>query len=90
MNRRGAGVVFCLIAALLYSTNYLSAAIYSSDLSPRPGFVDAMLEYTGNNLVILSTIFLAVGITYLISADWQDILNFCRANFGYEKNPKTK
>lgn len=30
MNRRGAGVVFCLIAAVLFSARYIAAAIFMS------------------------------------------------------------
>ena len=70
MNRRGAGVVFCLIAALLFSARYISAAIFGSGvLSWDSQLFHAMLEYTGNGLIIASAASLLIGIAYLIWAE---------------------
>lgn len=69
MNKRGAGVSFCFIAAFLFSTRYISAAIFGSCVSSwDSGLFNAMLDYTGNTLIILSVISLGVGIIYLIMA----------------------
>jgi hypothetical protein len=70
MNRRGTGVLFCGIAALLFAARYISAAIFGSGVS----FWDArlfnhMLDYMGNGLIIGSVISLLVGVAYLIWAE---------------------
>ena len=72
MGRRGTGVVFCLIAALLYSTRYVSAAIFGSGVvSWDKELFDGMLQYVGNSLTVLSVISLVVGIVYLVWAELQ-------------------
>lgn len=55
MNRRGAGVSFCFISALLFSIRYIRtqhASIFSTDI-----------------LTVTSLISLVVGIIYLIAAE---------------------
>ena len=70
MNRRGAGVSFCLIAALLFSARYLSAAIFGSGVASWNLEVSrAMLSHTGNGLTIASIISLLTGIFYLAWAE---------------------
>ncbi|OPL08728.1 MAG: DNA helicase [delta proteobacterium ML8_F1] len=70
MNNRGAGVSFCFIAAFLLAVRYVSAAIFASGVSSWSGeLFSAMLEYTGNLLVILSAVALVVGIFYLARAE---------------------
>lgn len=41
MNRRGAGVVFCLIAAVLFSARYIAAAIFMSGAQSWDGMLFA-------------------------------------------------
>jgi Na+-transporting methylmalonyl-CoA/oxaloacetate decarboxylase gamma subunit len=74
MNRRGTGTVFCLIAALLYSVRYLSAAIYGSGQSSSwsTELFNGLLEYVGYSLVVFSLISLVVGIVYLVSAEREE------------------
>ena len=70
MNRRGTGVIFCLIAAALFSTRYISAAIFGSGvLSWGSDLFDSMLQYVGSALTVLSVIALIVGIIYLVAAE---------------------
>ena len=70
MNRRGAGVIFCLIAALLFSVRYVSAAIFGSGVSSwDSALFHAMLTYIGNGLIIASVTSLLIGIAYLIWAE---------------------
>lgn len=71
MNRRVTGAIFCLIAGLLFSARYITAAIFMSNISSwdRELF-KAGLEYQGEALLVLSIISLIVGITYLI---WSEI-----------------
>ena len=70
MNRRGTGVIFCLIAAVLFSTRYISAAIFGSGvLSWGSDLFDSMLQYVGSALTVLSVIALIVGIIYLVAAE---------------------
>ena len=73
MNRRGTGVVFCLIAALLFSARFISAAIWGSGVTTWSGEIfDAMYNNIGNRLTIASAISLIVGIVYLV---WAEIKN---------------
>jgi hypothetical protein len=70
MSRRATGVVFCFIAALLFSTRYLAAAIFGSGVSSWDAqLFRAMLEYVGQAPSILAAIALAVGIIYLAWAE---------------------
>ena len=70
MNKRGAGVSFCGIAAFLFAARYIAAAIFGSGVSSwNTALFDAMLSYTGNTLVVLSLISLAVGVVYLVLAE---------------------
>lgn len=70
MNKRGAGVIFCLIASLLFATRYITAAIFGSGLSSwNSNNFNAMLKYIGSPLLILSVISIVIGFTYLIWAE---------------------
>lgn len=73
MNKRGAGVMFCLIGAILISARYITAAVYLSASTSWDGelFHNA-LGYTGNTLLVLSVISFAVGIVYLIVAEIEE------------------
>jgi hypothetical protein len=53
MNRRGAGVGSVFIAAVLFSTRYIAAAMYGANTTLWGAhFFDSMLEYVGNELLI--------------------------------------
>jgi len=70
MGRRAAGVGFCFIAAFLYSVRYISAAIFGSGVASwNTELFNAMLQYVGNSLTVLSAISLAVGVVYLALAE---------------------
>ncbi len=70
MNRRGAGVSFCIIATFLFSVRYITAAIYGSGISTLSSeLFNNMLIYVGNTPVILSIISLAVNLIYLVKAE---------------------
>lgn len=71
MNRRGAGVGFCLIAALLFLSRYITAAIYISNMlgSWGPDIFVKGLAYVGGSLTTLSVISLIAGIIYLLFAE---------------------
>jgi hypothetical protein len=75
MNRRGTGVIFILISALLFSARYITAAIFSTGISTwSMELYQSMLGYTGNMLLIFSIISLVVGIIYLIFGEFQNRL----------------
>lgn len=70
MNRRGTGAMFCLISAILYSTRYISAAIFGSNVSSwDEELFSNMLSYVGGTLTTLSVISLVIGVVYLILAE---------------------
>ena len=70
MNRRGTGAIFCLIAALLFSVRYVSAAIFGSGVvSWDAELFRFMLSYIGSGPIIASVISLIIGIFYLIWAE---------------------
>lgn len=87
MGRRFTGVMFCLIATLLISAKYISAAIFGSNVSSwDSGLFNAMLKYVGGTLSVFSLIALIIGIAYLVMAEikkeWYFInnLNLSRIN----------
>ncbi|MBZ9623786.1 hypothetical protein LGL55_16305 [Clostridium tagluense] len=71
MSRRGAGVSFCFIAAFLFATRYICAAIFGSNVSSwSSGLYSSMLGYIGNGLNTFAVISLIVGIIYLIASEF--------------------
>lgn len=71
MSKRVTGAIFCLIAGILFSARYITAAIFMSNTSSwDSGLFKAGLEYQGNALLVFSIISLIVGIIYLI---WSEI-----------------
>lgn len=71
MNRRGTGIIFIVISAMLISTKYISAAIFGSGVSSwNTKLFQMMLRYVGNKLDILSVVALILGVGYLI---WGEI-----------------
>lgn len=70
MNKRGAGVAFCAIAAFLFSVRYIAAAIYLSGVTSWDmEFFNTIVGYVGSVLLLLSVISLIAGICYLILAE---------------------
>jgi hypothetical protein len=70
VNRRAAGVGFCFIAAFLFATKYVAAAIFGTSVASwNSDLFREMLKYVGNSLTILSIIALIVGIVYLVLAE---------------------
>lgn len=73
MNKRGTGTIFCLIAAILFSTLYIAAAIYMSGVSSwDANLFSSGLEYVGSPLFYLSIISLMIGVGYLIWGELED------------------
>ncbi|MBU9674305.1 hypothetical protein KQ939_15065 [Planococcus sp. CP5-4] len=78
MNRRGTGTIFILIAAMLYSAKYISAAIFgSATTSWDEELFDIFLSYTGTSLHALSIIALISGIVYI---GWAEIGEIKKGN----------
>ncbi len=70
MDRRFTGIGFCGIAAFLYASKYIAAAIYgSSQTTWNSELFQGLLHYVGNSLNVLSIIALIVGIIYLVLAE---------------------
>lgn len=70
MNKRAAGVVFVCVAAFLYASRYIAAAIYmSGTVSWDAELFSNGLEYVGSPLLILSIISLIIGCIYLFFAE---------------------
>lgn len=71
MNRRGAGMMFISISALLFSVKYISAAIYGSgSISWDEDLFQALLSYSGSSLHFLSMVSLVIGFLYI---GWAEI-----------------
>ncbi len=67
MGRRATGLGFCGIAAFLFASRYISAAIYGSNqTSWNTDLFNGLLVYVGNSLLVLSILSLMVGIIYLV------------------------
>jgi len=70
MSRRTTGNALLVIAALLYSMRYLSAAIFGSGVASwNKQIFNSMLSSVGSELVTLSTIALIAGILFLVWAE---------------------
>ena len=73
MNKRGAGVTFIAIAAFLFATKYMSAAIFGSGvLNWDETLFSAMLSYVGEPLTICSIIALIVGVAYIGWGEYEE------------------
>jgi hypothetical protein len=70
MSRRTTGTVLLLISALLYSTRYLSAAIFGSGMMgwSAENF-QALLQYIGPQLSNWSLVALIFGVGYILWAE---------------------
>lgn len=70
MNRRAAGVAFCAIAAFLFASRYMVAAIFGSNVNSwNAELFGRMLVYTGTGLLWVSGFSLIVGVVYLVAAE---------------------
>jgi hypothetical protein len=70
MSRRGAGIAFITIAAFLYATRYITAAIFGTGFSSwNSEIFTALLSYVDQGLTSLSVTALAAGIAYLVWAE---------------------
>ena len=67
MNNKGAGAIFCLIAAILGSTKYISTAVFLSSTSSWDAeLFNAGMSYTGSILTIAAVAALSAGVIFLI------------------------
>ena len=74
MNNKGVGAVFCLIAAILMSARYISAAVFISNVSTwDSALFQSALSYVGSPLKIAAIVSLVVGIVFLAVGLYQDI-----------------
>lgn len=74
MNKRGTGVIFILISAILFSAKYISAAIFGSGVTSWDNeLFQSMLSYIGSPLNTLSILALLIGIAYICWAEYEDI-----------------
>ena len=73
MNKRGTGVAFLAIAALLFSVRYISAAIIGSGITSWSGeLFNAMLGFIGFPLYIWSIIALILGLAYIGWGEYEE------------------
>ena len=73
MNRRITGSIFCLISAILLSTQYICAAIYSMNDNPKDlELFMAGFKSIGNTLIYIAILSLVVGIFYI---SWDEVLS---------------
>ncbi|MBT3392088.1 MAG: hypothetical protein HN413_16945 [Chloroflexi bacterium] len=72
MSRRFTGVMLIFIAAFLYATRYIAAAIFGASIANNwsAELFAAMLQYVGAELVNWSMVALVAGIAYLIWAEF--------------------
>ena len=74
MNNKGIGAVFCLIAALLVSARYLSAAIFMSNVTSWSSeLFQNGLSYVGSPLKVAAIVSLIAGICFLVYGLVQDL-----------------
>jgi hypothetical protein len=74
MNNKGAGVVFCLIAAVLTAARYIAAAVFMSNVTSwNAELFQCGLNYVGSPLKIMAVISLIVGIVFLVLGVCQDL-----------------
>ena len=74
MNNKGVGAIFCLIAAVLMSARYISAAVYMGNSSSWSSeLFQSGLSYIGSPLMIASIVSLIAGIVFLGFGLYQDV-----------------
>lgn len=73
MTRRSLGLGFCGIAAFLFASRYLCAAIYATTLPQSNGSIFRQFyDYIGSDLTAAAVVSLAVGIAYIIWGEFSD------------------
>jgi len=73
MSKRGAGVSFIAISAILISSKYVSAAIFGSGLSNwDKNLFNSMLNYVGNTLTIFSLVTFVFGVSYIFWGEYEE------------------
>lgn len=75
MNKRGCGAVFCVMAAMLYCTKYLAAAIYSSSNDTSWNsifFQNNLANVSGEAFNTLNVLCLIIGIGFIIYQEYDD------------------
>lgn len=73
MGKRFVGAIFCLVAAILFSSRYIAAAVFMSSVASWNNQLFASgLEYVGSPLLTLSVISFIAGILYLVWAELSD------------------
>lgn len=73
MNNKGVGAVFCLIAAILMSARYITAAVFMSNgVSWNSDLFQSGLSYIGSPLKIAAIVSLVAGIVFLGVGLYQD------------------
>ncbi|QOY38142.1 hypothetical protein AWH56_011740 [Anaerobacillus isosaccharinicus] len=76
MSKRGTGVAFIAISALLISSKYISASIFGSGVvSWNKSLYEAMLGYVGNTLSNFSLLAFITGIAYIVWEEYEDWKN---------------
>jgi hypothetical protein len=75
MSKRGSGVAFIAIAAILFSAKYISAAIFGSGVSSwDEDLFNAMLNNVGSPLNTYSLISLVIGIAYIAWGEYEEFV----------------
>lgn len=70
MSKRGVGFGFCAVAAFLFATRYLTAAVYGSNMQGWSSEnYNALLEYVGPLPWLLAGVALVIGVAYLAWAE---------------------
>ena len=76
MNNKGVGSIFCMIAAILMGSRYVTAAIYMSNTSTwSPELFNNSLEYTGPVLQIAAIVALVLGLCFIAVGFFKDNKN---------------
>ena len=75
MSRRGVGFGFCAVAAFLFATRYVCAAIFGSGVTSwDQELFHGMYINVGSGLTTAAVISLVVGIAYLIVGELLDLV----------------
>ena len=73
MNRRTTAAVFFAIAAFLYATRYIAAAIFGSGVNSwDSNLFQAMLSYVGRGPLVWAAAAAILGVVYLAWAELAD------------------
>lgn len=74
MSRRGVGAVFVVIAAFLFATRFVVAAIFGSNVSSwNAELFNAMLQYVDQGLTPASAVSLFLGALFLVWAELTEL-----------------